>query len=397
MVNSSLSPSDTRQKNNPATAGRLKFLDGLRGIAITGVVLYHTFSRWPELLPSAARYNKVAIFLYGGYGVELFFMISGFVILMTLEKCASFYSFMFRRWVRLFPAMLFCSVIIYATAPLLPERPLGAVVLRDILPGLTFLQQDVWESLLGPGQGIVEASFWTLFVEMKFYVLFGAVYFAIGAEIAIITLISLFSLHSAVVVLHFLWKNTSFPVIDFVQVLLNGLSAEYYGWFAAGACFYLYFKDKNRNWAYYGAGVTLLSAALFKGSHVDLKVASLLFGALFILAMMSGSFRKLLGAPILVFVGFISYPLYLMHENMVVALSIRLTHWAPLVPSLLLPVIPICLVGGLAWFVAKYIEPQARLALRTNFLGTYAILLRKPPLPSCTVAGKHIGNAGASD
>src|SRR5208282_3694588 len=109
------------------TAGRLMFLDGLRGIAITGVVLYHSYSRWPDLLPSAARYEKVPLFFYGGYGVELFFMISGFVILMTLQKCKSFDSFMFRRWARLFPAMLICSVFIYLTAPLLPERPLGPV------------------------------------------------------------------------------------------------------------------------------------------------------------------------------------------------------------------------------------------------------------------------------
>ncbi len=397
MVNSRPSPSATHQKINPDAAGRLKFLDGLRGIAITGVVLYHTFSRWPELLPSAARYSDVALFFYGGYGVELFFMISGFVILMTLEKCVSFYSFMFRRWVRLFPAMLFCSVFIYATAPLLPERPLGAVVLRDFLPGLTFLQQDVWESLLGPNQGIVEASFWTLFVEMKFYVLFGAVYFAVSAEVAIVTLISLFGLQSAIVIIHFIWKNSSFPVLDFIQSLLNGLSSEHYGWFAAGACFYLYFKDKNRVWAYYGVAATLLSAALFRGTHLDLKVASLFFAALFISAMMSASARRLLSAPFLVFTGFISYPLYLLHEDMVVALSIRLTHWAPFTPSLLIPVLPICLVGGLAWFVAKYIEPQARLALRTNFLGGYAILLRKLPIPSYTVAHKRIGNADASE
>ncbi|MFY9641724.1 MAG: acyltransferase [Rhodomicrobium sp.] len=398
MKNSdAVSKAASSNRNNTGAAGRLRFLDGLRGIAILGVVLYHSYSHWPNLVPSAADYGNFPLFFYGGYGVELFFMISGFVILMTLEKCESFKSFMFKRWIRLFPAMLFCSILIYITAPLLPERPFGAVVLRDFLPGLTFLQQDVWEFILGPNQGIVEGSFWTLFVEMKFYVIFGACYFIIGAAGGIIVLTSLFLAHSLTTIIIFLTKDPSFLEAGNAQYLLNAFSAENFGWFAAGACFYLYFKSNNRNWAYYAMAATLLSTVFFKGTHLDLKVAALLFGTLFASAVMSSQVRRILASPMLVFAGFISYPLYLLHENLVVALSIRLNHWAPFIPSLILPVLPIGLVMGLAWLVAKYVEPQARTTLRALLSDANALLIRNLPALSYSIAEKPIGRPEASD
>lgn len=46
-----------------------------------------------------------------------FFLISGFVITMSLEKCIDFGDFIFRRWLRLFPAMLIASILILITAP----------------------------------------------------------------------------------------------------------------------------------------------------------------------------------------------------------------------------------------------------------------------------------------
>ena len=57
---------------------------------------------------------------------------------MTLEKCDSFGDFIYRRWLRLFPAMLIASIIILATAPFLTARPAGQPVLLDTLPGILF-------------------------------------------------------------------------------------------------------------------------------------------------------------------------------------------------------------------------------------------------------------------
>ena len=65
--------------------GRLAYLDGMRGVAILLVLLFHAFARWPDLVPYGDQYQSVPLFRVGFIGVNLFFIISGFVILMTLE------------------------------------------------------------------------------------------------------------------------------------------------------------------------------------------------------------------------------------------------------------------------------------------------------------------------
>jgi len=63
---------------------RIGYLDAIRGIAIWLVVLYHAYARY-EHFPYAFKYASFPLFKYGYLGVELFFLISGFVILMTLD------------------------------------------------------------------------------------------------------------------------------------------------------------------------------------------------------------------------------------------------------------------------------------------------------------------------
>jgi Predicted acyltransferases len=65
---------------------RITHLDGMRGLAILLVIAYHAYARWPELLPYAATTQHIPLLAFGWVGVQLFFMISGFVIFMTLDK-----------------------------------------------------------------------------------------------------------------------------------------------------------------------------------------------------------------------------------------------------------------------------------------------------------------------
>ncbi len=114
---------------------RISFLDGLRGVAIILVVFFHAYGNPYQFGRYPYGDTFAGVISYGWVGVQLFFMISGFVIFMTLEKCRNFQEFICRRWLRLFPAMLMCSLIIYLTVPLFPDRFLGPGFLKDLFRG----------------------------------------------------------------------------------------------------------------------------------------------------------------------------------------------------------------------------------------------------------------------
>ena len=75
-------------------SNRLQELDALRGIAVMLVVFLH--------FTSADGQSK-NIFKLGVTGVDLFFVISGFVILLTLEKTKNWQDFVVGRFSRLYP------------------------------------------------------------------------------------------------------------------------------------------------------------------------------------------------------------------------------------------------------------------------------------------------------
>jgi len=134
-----------------------KPLDGLRGIAIIVVCLYH----W-----------KVPGFVGGYFGVDIFFVLSGYLITTILlkeyQECGdiNFKNFYVRRFLRLFPA-LFCMLLIYACMAIFslhPRRHYISIV-------IVFFYLSNWSLALGlhdPGE---IGHTWSLSVEEQFYLL----------------------------------------------------------------------------------------------------------------------------------------------------------------------------------------------------------------------------------
>jgi len=329
---------------------RISFLDGLRGVAILWVILFHAYVRWPNLVAYGNKYSDVMFFKYGWLGVDLFFMISGFVILMTLEKTTDFFQFMYRRWLRLFPAMLIVSLLVFTTArAVFPERPSGIPVFRDLLPGLTFISNDLLARIFHTPMGVIDGVYWSLFVEVKFYVLFGIIFFAFGADAAIAGLVGLFISY----ILNIPWMGQFAP--------------EYMGWFASGAMFYLYFKSASKKWLWMGLLMALAGAVSLPTKNVDAKLAAAVMSLFFMLVIMNERLQSIIGSKFLLFLGFVSYPLYLIHQNMMISLIVKLGRWMPFIPDFLLPVIPIAFVVAIGWLIATYAEPGFRNLLRGIF------------------------------
>ncbi|GGC61580.1 hypothetical protein GCM10011396_05670 [Undibacterium terreum] len=327
------------------------------------VLLFHAYARWADIYPFGSRFTGVPVFAYGMLGVQLFFMISGFVILMTLEKCSGFLSFMLKRWLRLFPAMLICSIFIFITAGYFPERPAGQPVLRDMLPGLSFIEPYVWSKLLHAPQGALEGVFWSLYIEVKFYVLFGLMYFVLGSRAALTGLALLFFASVLSGLLLPVDGAAQSRMVSLASTLLYWSGAQHFGWFAAGALYFRYFKH-GKKWDLGLAVVLTCCAALAYGKGVEEVVAALVVVALFSLAITAGLAQKLCASPVLVWLGVISYPLYLLHENLMVAMIIQIGRVAPWLPAILIPLIPILIVMALAALVAQLAEPWLRQRLR---------------------------------
>jgi peptidoglycan/LPS O-acetylase OafA/YrhL len=278
---------------------------------------------------------------------------------MTLDKTQTFKRFLFKRWLRLFPAMLIASVLIYLTLPIFHERPDGIPPnIWSILPGLTFTLPTWWSNLLGFEIPLLESAFWSLYVEVKFYVIAGFVYYFLGRKYLVPVLVALFAIWIIVFNLSVVFESR---VLGILSVLINALSLKHFGWFAAGALFYIYFQSKENKWFSYAIVVMLISAATVRievlGFDAEVIAGSFLISALFALSFKSDLLQKILQNKGLVFFGFISYPLYLIHENATASMIIKVAGFAPWMHSFLTPYLPMVMVVFVAYIIARYLEP----------------------------------------
>lgn len=339
---------------------RILVLDGLRGLAILLVLLFHGYYIWFDYYPYKKLYADNILFKYGSLGVQLFFLISGFVILMSVERTDRYLKFLKNRWIRLFPSMLICSLIVYATAHFFYERPFGIPPLKSILPGITFINNSILEKIFNTRFPVLELSFWSLFVEVKFYIIFGALYFLFNRNIA---LGGIFLIYLSALALQLLCLGGVLRETSWIKIYIG--SFIHFGWFAAGALAYIYFYDRRKKFLWMFI-FTVLCSLLYVIKFLDPVMLAYL--AVLCLIFYSALFLKRFGAVFSTrffkFVGFISYPLYLLHENMLVALIIKLHHHFSQIPYLLLPVISFFFIGGMASLVAYILEPAFQKILK---------------------------------
>jgi peptidoglycan/LPS O-acetylase OafA/YrhL len=148
---------------------RVLELDVLRGLAATMVFLFHC----SLILPPSER----GMFSLGVTGVDLFFMISGFVILLTLRRTNHWKEFVGNRFVRLFPTYWACvsfTAILIFLGHLYLSTQFGNL-LTDFLGNLTMFPRYMDIPFL-------DEQYWTLEVEMLFYIFMLVVYLLRGLK-----------------------------------------------------------------------------------------------------------------------------------------------------------------------------------------------------------------------
>jgi peptidoglycan/LPS O-acetylase OafA/YrhL len=299
-------------------------VQGLRAIAVLSVLIYHI---WPEILP-------------GGYvGVDVFFVISGFLITGTLLKefeargridILAFYA---RRIRRLLPAATFVSIAVALCIPLFPKDQwtdiVNGIVASAVYVQNWFLAAQAVDYLAGDAKGPMN-HFWSLSVEEQYYIVWPLILLpvlAVGRKVGlqsrkgfgwIIAIIGGGSLAYSIVLTPLDPGTAYFATTTRAWELALGGGLAVYGarhpiphhWRAAvgwagiaGIVLASLAFDEGTLFPGYAALLPTLAAAAVIASHG---------------ATSPRSARPILNSPIFQYIGDISYSLYLWHWPLIV-------------------------------------------------------------------------------
>ncbi|TWJ04618.1 peptidoglycan/LPS O-acetylase OafA/YrhL [Mucilaginibacter frigoritolerans] len=278
---------------------RFKELDALRGIAVLGVLLYHYTVAYDYHynLDSTGKFH----FIYGFLAVELFFMISGFVILLTLEKSKKKADFLVSRFSRLYPAYWASIFLTTLLITLFPIPTLGHYTAKEIVINLTMLQ--------GFGKiRLIDQVYWTLKLELIFY---GIMYIIYAAK-QLKNIVYICFPWLTISVLSCLFK---IPLKKYLDVLLI---LQYAPLFIAGINFYKLKSNSGGPMSHLLIVLSLLVEFLWV-YHTDVDnsyLSVMIFLTAFYLIFYTFAYKGLpiLKNKLLLFFGTISYSLYLLHN-----------------------------------------------------------------------------------
>ncbi len=292
--------------------GRLPELDGFRALAVLAVVLFHFFQRFGSVYPYGDTLLPFA--RYGWLGVDLFFIISGFVIALTLERTATPFDFVVRRGARLVPAMLVCSVLIFMGLRIIdtPFARAQRVGIEGFVPSLTFTDPWLWQKLI-PGVAYIDGAFWSLFVEVRFYFWAAVAYFLLGpARFLPVFLATSLAILGA----YALMADNSFKVAALLLFF-----PDYLPLFCAGMLAHALFGGQRSAIMIAAFALfSLLSILLVRADGPVPMLLVALFILMFVLLVVHRKSLQLFALPQLGLVGACSYSLYLIHQNLGVAL-----------------------------------------------------------------------------
>ena len=294
-------------------ASRVAGLDMLRGVAAIGVVLFHL--SWAAHLLD----DSVPTFAVGALGVQMFFVISGYVILMTAYRSPSRGAFVRARAIRLYPAFLVCLGLTTTWALALH------LSYYELSPSAWLLNLTMVPGWFGARAA--DGVYWTLRYEIGFYALVALLLPWVKRGLALRL--------GAIFLLALPWL----PELRLGAFFVMGIAI--YEW------------RGNRLFA----GAVLIAAVII-GRDVDLTISAPLLVAI------AGKVPVPRAAA--AWAGAISYPLYLLHDHIgcvLVMLYRGLGLWAALVLALISVVL-------LAAFVSHFLERPAIAFLKRKYKET---------------------------
>ncbi len=325
-------------------------LDAFRGIAALWVVLYHFLARYLQLYADPRNLDDVTLAVgdvFAAIGgllpVFLFFMISGFVITWTLERSTSWGDFFVSRFSRLYPAYWAAVALTLAAMYFIP-LPGESVTAARALANATMAQDFL-------GSNALDGSWWSLDVELLFYgwMVLALVLRQLGRMAWIALLWACLCLLAHALARYGVptpWTARRYLLLDHGH------------FFAAGIALYEFWRGRARGLDVAVLAVCAVSMVLsYPLPHALTCVG---FIALFQLAL-AGRLRWI-AAPPLLWLGGVSYALYICHE----AIGFRVI-WlldGVGVPHLVSVALAITVVLVFAQAISRFVERPAMRGLR---------------------------------
>jgi peptidoglycan/LPS O-acetylase OafA/YrhL len=280
---------------------RFEELDVLRGLAAIVVVIFHF---------TMGKNQADLGFYLGATGVDLFFVISGFVILLSLEHVEKSGQFIINRISRLYPTYWACVTFTFSIMLLngIGKMDFSQISIMQYLGNMTMFQFYLRiPNLDGP--------YWTMIIEMTFYILMVILFqFKFLKHINKIgVLLTIF----IVFIVHFQIDNIWVKKIFYGIPLL-----QFWPLFFAGILFYKIINKNINHTKYFGMIILCLISQIilfdysgrYRGYIVFSEYAFMLifYFSLFTL-FVYGKLKFIINKPSL-FLGKISYALYLIHQ-----------------------------------------------------------------------------------
>ncbi len=342
-------------KNEKATI-RIQELDALRGIAAILVVLYH-FSLYYK--------DTYHFFKFGSTGVDLFFIISGFVIYKSIEKTTNGFTFLFNRFTRLYP--VYWAVVTFTFSLIIIKLFEKYGCNFTIIPwGNYWANMSMFQHYFKIDN--LDGPYWTLIIEMNFYLI--VFVFLLLKKInyleyflMLISAINLFSLFTHI---DFLYLNSVFNVIPGIY---------WFPLFLSGIYFYklIYGKgNKKINHLFIIINLTLQTLIFINHHHynpTDITLTehlTFLYSYYFIFYLFIYQKLKWIVNKLSLFFGRISYSLYLCHQYIALSFIIPFgvnTLELSVYKTMFLIALPIIIV--IAFLFNKLIEVPFQIKLRS--------------------------------
>lgn len=325
---------------SPPSGARIEVLDGLRGLAALAVVAYHFLVRWAEPHFNPTLYYHGDFFadffplqIAGRFGVCLFFLISGYVIMMTLERSKGLMDFTGRRAARLWPAMLFCAtasmliINLSGSAYVYPNVERWHVTTWEYVSSIFFIPPDLTADIFGYTQSDrprwVEGVYWTLWAEVRFYAVIALAWWLSPRNHFIWVWCAIQAISTSIGFMTHMGIGDGSPIRGMASLVFQ---PNELAWFTLGLVAWKARSAVNQLPLWIAGG--LAAFALAQGHVIDFNqgvglgdralrtLALYAFVATPFVLFLTGSvlLKPLTWKPIIA-VGLASYPLYLFHER----------------------------------------------------------------------------------